>query len=355
MILVSWRVAIFGLAVSRAAANDPIVQSQKYNVTYRGTSAGEVEHFQNIRYAHDTSGSRRFQPPEPYVPPSGTEVNATAPGPACPQTTEALPPGFSEVHEISEDCLNLKVSRPAGTTAYDKLPVVVHIHCGGVIRGNAYDTHINPENLIELSSTLDKPIIHVAINFRLGIFGFARLPLLKDQKSLNIGLRDQRAALQWVKDNIEDFGGDPSKITAFGQSAGATFTSLHLMTFDGEKGVPFTQAWTMSGPPGVAVNITSNATEIHTRNVANLLGCESDNDADVINCMRQVSMENLTSVSINYAEANHPPLGTFTFIPSVDGDILTARQSSLYRAGKFVKGKSTSIDNCLVKANNLHD
>lgn len=119
---------------------------------------------------------------------------------------------------------------------------------------------------------------HVALNYRLTIFGFARLPILKDQKSLNVGMRDQRAGFQWVKDNIAAFGGDPEKITSFGLSAGGTFTSLHLMTFGGEQGVPFTQAWSMSGPPGTALNMTSDATEIHTRSVAEAAGCSVGKD-----------------------------------------------------------------------------
>lgn len=183
---------------------------------------------------------------------------------------------------------------------------------------------------------------HVALNYRLTIFGFARLPTLKDQKSLNVGMRDQRAGFQWVKDNIAAFGGDPERITSFGLSSGGTFTSLHLMTFAGEQGVPFTQAWAMSGPPGTALNMTSDATEIHTRAVAELAGCPFEqnktSDEGILQCLRDLPMNKLLEVAVEYSQQNHPPLGLFTFIPSVDSDFLPERQSELYKAGKFVKG-----------------
>ncbi|RYP39193.1 hypothetical protein DL767_002301 [Monosporascus sp. MG133] len=258
------RAALLGLALSCVTAAEPVVQLEKSKVTYRGSAKGSIEHFQNIRFAHDTSGARRFAPPELYTPPEGSEIDATAPGSACPQSRPGMPPFFVETPDMDEDCLNLRISRPAGTTAEDKLPVVVWLHGGGVVKGSAYDPHFDPENLITLSASLEKPIIYVALNYRITIFGFARLPILEEQKSLNIGMRDQRAGFQWIKDNIAAFGGDPDKITAFGLSAGGTFISLHLMAYSGEQGVPFSQVWAMSGPPGTALNITSDATETHT-------------------------------------------------------------------------------------------
>jgi carboxylesterase type B len=329
---------LLGLAASSVLA-DPTVTIGRSNVRYKGTTAGSVEHFLNIKFAHDTSGQRRFAPPEPYTPPPGTEVDATAPGPACPQSKPGIPPFFVDTPNISEDCLNLRISRPAGTTADDKLPVVVHLHGGGVVKGSAYDAHFDPDNLITLSTALNRPIIYVALNYRLTIFGFARLPILKDQKSMNVGMRDQRAGFQWVKDNIAAFGGDPERITAFGLSAGGTFTSLHLVSYGGEQGVPFTQGWAMSGPPATALNMTSDVTELHTRAVAEKMGCSRDSDLETLECLRAVPFEELTEKAMEYSVSNHPPAGLFTFIPSVDGNLIPDRQSVLYRAGKMVKGK----------------
>lgn len=113
------------------------------------------------------------------------------------------------------------------------------------------------------------------------------------------------------------------------------------MTFAGEQGVPFTQAWSMSGPPGTALNMTSDATEIHTRAVAEAAGCpvEQDRNSDekILQCLRDLPMNKLLEIAVEYSQKNHPPLGLFTFIPSVDSDFLPERQSTLYKAGKFVK------------------
>ncbi|KAI1292953.1 Alpha/Beta hydrolase protein [Xylaria venustula] len=150
-------------------------------------------------------------------------------------------------------------------------------------------------------------------------------------------MRDQRVGLQWVKDNIAAFGGDPNRFTSFGLSSGGTFSSLHLMVYGGERGVSFTQAWVMSGPPGTALNMTSDATETHTYAVAEKLGCSHSDDEAILDCLREVPMDKLTETAMAYSVENHPPAGLFTFIPTVDGDFLPERQSALYKAGKFVK------------------
>ncbi|KAK7746209.1 hypothetical protein SLS62_009425 [Diatrype stigma] len=340
---------LLGLAVRHVAATGPIVQLENSKVTYRGVASGSIEHFHNIRYAHDTSGERRFAPPEPYLPPDdGGEIDATTPGPACPQSRPGMPPFFDATPHISEDCLHLRVSRPAGTTAADKLPVVVWLHGGGVVKGSAHDAHADPERLLALSAALGRPVVYVALNYRLTIFGFARLPVLKEQRSLNAGMRDQRAGFQWVRDHIAAFGGDPDRITAFGLSAGGTFISMHPLAYGGERGVPFSQIWAMSGPPGTALNVTSDVTEMHTLAVAEKLGCgaaDGDSDDDdgkaVLQCLRAVPMEKLTEVAMDYSRENHPPAGLFTFIPSVDDDFIPDRHSVLYKSGRFVKGIPT--------------
>ncbi|KAI9697731.1 MAG: hypothetical protein M1820_007718 [Bogoriella megaspora] len=328
------------LLAPRIATAEPFVTVEQHGVSYRGIITGSVEHFKNIKFAHDTSGHRRFAPPEPFLPEVDTIVDATSPGAACPQIKDALPPFFSATERISEDCLNLYIARPAGSelSSRSKLPVLVWIHGGGVVKGSAYDEHTAPDKLIELSIADRKPVIFVAINYRLTIFGFARSVTLKDDQSLNVGMRDQRLALEWIESNIQAFGGDPDRITVYGLSSGGTFTSLQQLAYGGERGAPFQQAWMMSGPPGTAVNTTSNATAVHTAAVAERLGCDTSHDAKMISCLREVDMQTLLDTAMEYSTANHPPNGLFTFIPSVDGDFLPDRPVKLYRRGKFVRG-----------------
>ncbi|KAI0479318.1 alpha/beta-hydrolase [Xylariaceae sp. FL0804] len=331
-------IALLGLLMDTTLATSPLVKVQHSKVTYRGMIKDNVEDFHQIKFAQDTSGLRRFAPPEAYIPPEGSEIDATQPGPACPQLRAAAPPFFADTPEQSEDCLHLRVTRPTGTGANNKLPVVIHVLGGGVVKADAEDGHFDPSNLITHSVSLQKPIIHVVFNYRVTIFGFARLPPLADQKSLNVGVRDQRAAFQWVKDNIKAFGGDPDRITVFGLSSGGTLSCLHAMAYGGEEGVPFNQIWAMSGPPGSALNMTSDATEIHTRNVADKLGCTKQDDDALLECLRDIPMDTLTETAMDYSMGNHPPMGLYTFIPSVDGDFFPERQSVLYKAGRFVRG-----------------
>ncbi|KAI1455978.1 alpha/beta-hydrolase [Annulohypoxylon moriforme] len=341
MLLVCSWVLLLSLTQSLFVTATPVVKIDESHISYRGTTKNSIEYFEHIKFAHDTSGTRRFAPPEPYTPPDGSEIDATAPGPACPQSKAGLPPFFSETPNISEDCLHLRIARPAGTTATDRFPVVVWLHGGGVVKGSAYDPHFDPDNLIKLSTSIKKPVIYVSLNYRLTIFGFANLPILHDQKSLNVGLRDQRTGFQWIKDNIASFGGDPDSITAYGLSAGGTSISLQMLAYGGEKGVPFTKAWAMSGPPGTALNITSDAPKLHTIAVAEKLGCQTKNEKDILKCLRELPMEKLTETAMDYSVANHPPVGVLTFIPSVDDDFIPDRHTVLYKAGRFVKNIPT--------------
>jgi carboxylesterase type B len=94
----------------------------------------------------------------------------------------------------------------------------------------------------------------------------------------------------------------------------------------------------MSGPPGTALNMSSDVTEKHTEAVGKAVACEQSEDEAFLACLRSVPMETLLNAAMQYSAANHPPAGLFTFIPSVDGDMFPERPSVLYKAGRFVKG-----------------
>ncbi len=112
-------------------ASDPLVYSTRTRVSYRGTISNGVQQFQNIFYAEDTSGSNRFAPPIPYIPPPGTIVDATAAGSWCPQGVGAAPlPWTSPITNVSENCLSLRIARPSDIDALARLPVLVWMHGG---------------------------------------------------------------------------------------------------------------------------------------------------------------------------------------------------------------------------------
>jgi carboxylesterase type B len=120
------------LLLIRSVDASPVVTGGN-GVTYHGiTESSGLESFQNIPFGQDTSGEGRFAPPRPYVPPQNAVINATVPGPACPQQKVPIPafPLFSNVTNPSEDCLNLRITRPGNTTEESNLPVMVYIYGG---------------------------------------------------------------------------------------------------------------------------------------------------------------------------------------------------------------------------------
>ena len=117
--------------------------------------------------------------------------------------------------------------RPAG---YDqeKLPVGFWIHGGGFSNGGGGDQRYNLSFIVKQSVKIGKPIIGVSINYRLNLWGFLHSNEVVGEGITNLGLRDQRLALYWVQENIATFGGDPGKVTIFGESAGAASVGFHV-------------------------------------------------------------------------------------------------------------------------------
>ena len=115
------------------STSKPYVTNARTGVSYQGISTNGVQHFQNIFYAEDTSGINRFAPPVSYMPPRGTVVDATIAGAWCPQGMGAAPlPFTSPITNTSENCLSLRIARPAGIDPSARLPVFVWLHGGKI-------------------------------------------------------------------------------------------------------------------------------------------------------------------------------------------------------------------------------
>ena len=185
-----------------------------------GETEGNVRIFRGIPYAAPPVGDLRWKAPQPPESWSGIR-QFTKFGPSCPQPQESS----SSVY--SEDCLTLNVWTPA-THPQAKLPVMVWIHGGGFNFGGTSLPEYDGKNLAA------KGVVVVTVNYRLGPLGFMVHPLLDAESasgtSGNYGLLDQIAGLQWVQRNIAAFGGDPTQVTIFGQSAGSRSVSLHLLS-----------------------------------------------------------------------------------------------------------------------------
>jgi len=193
------------------------VTATEIDTTYgpvRGNTTAGISAFRGIPFAASTAGANRFAPPRPPAP--WTDVrDATIAGPTAPQNPSMLEQMLgAEDAVVGEDCLSLNVFAPEGAT---DLPVMVWIHGGGFLTGTGSIPWYDGTNLARRGAVV------VTINYRLGVLGFLHLGDIDPafEGSGNLGILDQVAALEWVRDNVAAFGGDPSRVTIFGESAGA--------------------------------------------------------------------------------------------------------------------------------------
>ena len=200
----------------------------------RGLDENGVSSWRGVPFAQPPIGPLRFMPPHPLQPPSphGGEVwDATHSRPNCNQPMASPPfpdwPGLNAT--FSEDCLYLNVYVPTKPRGLD-LPVLVYLFGGGDVVGGANDEQLDARHTIRRT----RDAIVVIPNWRLGVFGWMGSWQLRHERSDNgtgnVGLEDQRAALQWVRANIGAFGGDPKRVLLMGESAGAAAVSMHVVS-----------------------------------------------------------------------------------------------------------------------------
>lgn len=202
--------------VSQTGSSAPIVRV-KSGALRGARSATGIESFLGIPFTAPPVGSLRWRPPQDPAAWTGVR-DATHYSSACTQRNNS---------HSSEDCLYLNVWTPAKSDS-ERLPVMAWIHGGGFVGGSGSDPKFDGTRLAQ------KGVVVVTINYRLGVFGFlARPDLTKESPhhaSGNYGLMDQLYALRWVQENIGSFGGDPHRVTVFGESAGATSIGYLLVS-----------------------------------------------------------------------------------------------------------------------------
>ncbi len=180
-----------------------------------GRSASGIDAFKGVPFAAPPVGSLRWRPPQAAASWEGVR-DASLPGAICIQPPANGDPGVGPL-PMSEDCLTLNVWTPIERTG--PLPVMVWIHGGGLNNGSG------TAELYDGARLARRGVVVVTINYRLGRLGYFDHPALLEERSVdeafgNYGLMDQVAALEWVRDNIARFGGDPGDVTIFGESAG---------------------------------------------------------------------------------------------------------------------------------------
>lgn len=284
-----------------------------------------VRAFYGIPYAAPPVGNLRWRPPREVA--SWTEVrHCTEFGPSCPQPNEKAGGRYSE------DCLYLNVWTPAGKSE-GKLPVMVWIHGGAFNFGSASQPEYNGKNLAW------KGVVVVTVNYRLGPLGFLAHPLLSGESehgvSGNYGLLDQIAALKWVQKNSAAFGGDPGRVTIFGQSAGSRSVSLQMIS-PLSAGL-FHRAIAQSGGPIIGSEYLSplfngNMASVSEmgRQLAARLGC--DKAEDVLAAMRAKSAEEIVKAA-DCTTSIFVDNGLF-FAPVFDGWVLPENPLTAFSGGQ---------------------
>src|SRR5215471_5967785 len=219
-----------------SAASVVAAAAGKIRGAMQDTIQGRVHAFKGIPYGPSTEGAARFWPPAKPQPWTGVR-DALEYGPASPQVPSNLIPESMAQQPKSdadgnEDCLHLNVWSPA--LGSGKRPVMVWFHGGGYSAGSANWNMYNGGNL-----AAKQDVVVVTVNHRLNVFGYLYLAELgggKFAQSSNVGMLDCIAALEWVRDNIADFGGDPGNVTIFGQSGGGGKVST-LLAMPAAKGL----------------------------------------------------------------------------------------------------------------------
>ncbi|EDR10695.1 uncharacterized protein LACBIDRAFT_315360 [Laccaria bicolor S238N-H82] len=275
----------FQLTAAVTAAQGPIV-TLHYG-SFKGNLTGNSVKFLGIPFAAPPIGNLRFAPAEAPIPFKGVR-QATTFGAACFQ--QSLGASAQDLwFQAHRPCLGLSINvfKPASIPAGKKLPVIFWIHGGGYQVGGSSSYQADP--LVARSVTLGEPVIYVSANYRLNAFGFLQGKEAKAAGLGNIGLRDQRFALQWVQKHISAFGGDPKKVIIWGESAGAFSAGYQIVTNNGDTQGLFRGAFMESGSPAALNDITVNQRYFDQLVVD--AGCQGS--ADPIACLRTVPFDKL--------------------------------------------------------------
>ncbi|MCW2659675.1 MAG: carboxylesterase [Mycobacterium sp.] len=273
-----------------------------------GLAGGDIRTWRGIRYAAPPVGDLRFRRPEP--PQRWAEVaDATSYGPACPQPSFPNMPLDLGAPQ-GEDCLSLNVWASADTGPGDAKPVMVWLHGGAYVLGSSSQPLYDGSRLVSGGD-----VVVVTVNYRLGALGFLDLSSFNTARrrfDSNIGLHDVLAALRWVRDNIAAFGGDPERVTLFGESAGAGIVTT-LLTAPAAEGL-FAGAIAQSSP-ATSVYDSDRAQRV-AASFLDKLGLDVGALPDApITAILAASQEVFDEVPVR-----NP--GTLAFVPIVDGDLL---------------------------------
>ncbi|RKF74924.1 Carboxylesterase patB [Golovinomyces cichoracearum] len=365
---------VSALTTSNRAQLNPIIDLQ-YSL-HQGNldESGKYYSFTNIRYAAAPVGKLRFA--APVAPVVNRTLSDGQQDTICAQATplwgnimiknlvgtspdqlkkdeeelEALGQSLtidsiSNIQPVdprtSEDCLFLDVIVPEKIFNQNKsAPVLVWIYGGGYVGGDKTSAG-NPEYLLAKAMEDGEGVVYVAMNYRLGLFGWLSGSNFTSQEGVpNVGLYDQRFALEWVQKYIHLFGGDPKRVTVMGESAGGGSIMHHITAWGSKSAPPFQQAILQS--PGfmpIAGNVQREVTFLEVISQAKrLINKNITSTSD----LRDLDFKTLAALN-KIIVSRSTPYGTFTFGPVVDGKYVPKLPGSLMSEGRHAESLSVLI------------
>lgn len=316
-------------ALSSCGDSNPTLTIEGGQIVGVPTATKGVIAYKGIPFAAPPVGALRWKEPQPVIPWEGVK-KADAYGAAAMQVAWDPESFYGKEWRASgsvpfnEDCLYLNVWTPAAGKKDKKLPVAMWIHGGGYREGFAFEPEMDGGE-----DWASRGVILVSVTYRLGILGFLSHPLLSAESphgvSGNYGLMDQAAALQWIHNNIEQFGGDPANITIFGQSAGAGSVQA-LCTSPLSKGL-VAKAISMSGGGlGSRPGIMLDTAALKNKEMTDFFNVTS------LDAMRALSFDELLAMTNTYADSTKTRIW---FAPVVDGYFLKSTFTDAAKANEI--------------------
>ncbi|XP_043523966.1 venom carboxylesterase-6-like [Frieseomelitta varia] len=314
------------------AADAPAVKIKNgtlSGLTMRTRKGREFAGFRGIPYALPPLGELRFEAPKPAAAWSGTR-SAKEDAQICTQRNIYT---YDDMIVGGEDCLYLNVYTPKLPTEDDRLkggyPVMIWLHGGGWVTGAGHSEFYHPKFL------LDHDVVLVTVNYRLGPLGF--LSTEDTTCPGNNGLKDQTMAFRWVHENIAAFGGDPNRVTIFGESAGGSSVHYHMMS-DLSKGL-FHRAISQSGTGHCPWALTRpGSASKQAAKMAKLLDCPSKNSKQLLACLRTKDAVDIIATDRSFQVFSYSPMIPFRPViePVQPGAFLTGEPAFLTKHGHLL-------------------
>lgn len=323
---------VFNCQGASATSSAPIVTVKNGSYVGRYNPIYNEDEFLGMPYAQPPLGYLRFRPPASLNTTWNGTREATNYSPICV--------GYgsdSNYFNSSEDCLMINVIRPSGQPS-EPLPIIVWLYGGGFYEGGTQDQRYNLSRIVQKSVEANKPMIAVSLNYRLSAFGFLCSKEVAANGTGNVGLRDQRLALHWIQENIGAFGGDPKKVTLWGESAGGIAIGRHLVAYGGRDDKLFRAAIMESGGPlerwpYATPHPNEYSEELYT-NLTKGTGC--NNATSPLECLRYLPFSQLNA-ALNITDTWIAGTGLGPWVSVIDDDFLQDYCSTQINDGRFVK------------------